>query len=633
MMRLSAVLVISVSVSVLPGLCDARFVDHGVATRAVESRGVVVVQDRAGNSVVISLNNDRDQRGWLLVTDIDTGETEQVYYPEEVDTSPSLAAPFASYSSTRGRFYTGAGGVLLEFEPARREWLFHGRAHPDASLFIDNAFAEGADGRIWVGTTSVRSGGSSCHLVSYDPDTGELTDHGQMDPKELHLRWIIVDDAGWVYYGIGPARGNIVAYNPETGERRQIPDEDERTGGSGWIFLGEDGKVYGTVAGNNWRMFEGIGEVIEPRERARERATGVTGWKNATGSFADGRQLIRHSLEDGWMEIHDPATEQTRRIEFTYEAVGGMGFTSLAEGPDGKVYGSTCHPMRFISYDPASDAMTDLGGVEEAGNFCAMATTGDLLAAVSYSSGILHLYDPRMSFNGGRGEQPNPRELARWPREICRPRVCVAHPDGIHLLMSGYAGYGLVGGGLGIYNLHTGKAQLITHEKLIPHQSTITAAVLPDGTILGGTDIAAPGGGHVQASEGVIYLFDLAARQVVFQAVPVPGARAVRSVVVGPDGRVYGLAEGSAVFVFDPRAKQIVHTDKSPQHGAERALVVHDGNLYGLFESAIVLISTADFRHEVLGTPPSPVSYAGPVIEGALYFASRANLWSFRLTD
>ena len=609
---------------------DARFIDHGTATQAVECRGVACMQDSAGHNLVISLNNDRGTRGWLLVTDIDSGVTEQVYYPEEVDTSASLAAPFASFVSSTSRFYTGAFGVLLEFDPATREWLYWGKPNADAQLFCDYAFAEGPDGTIWAGTTAPV--GSSTHLISYDPQTREAVDHGQLDPEETYIRFMAVDDAGWVYCGIGTARGNIVAFNPETGEKRQIPPEDERdAAGSGWVFESTNGKVYGTVAGKNWRLYEGVGEVIEPAERGPVKPSRVIGWTYKTGAFPDGRELVAHSLEDGWMDIHDPKTDETRRIEFTYDAIGGMGFTSLAEGPGGMVYGSLCHPMRFVRYDPAGDEMTDLGTVPGVGNFCAMAAVGDLLGAASYSSGIMHLYDPSAPFNGGVGDAPNPRELTRWPDAICRPRACILHPDGRHLLMAGYAGYGLAGGGLGIYDLQAGEASLLTHEELIPHQATIALVALPDGRLVGGTDVAAPGGGHVQATEAVLYVLDFATRKVVCQTVPVPGAKVIRSLAVGPDGRVYGLAQGSVLFVFDPETQEIVHTESFAQYEAERHLLAHEGHVYALFHTAIIRVNPEDLSHEVVGTPPSPISYGGPVIGDRLYFASRSNLWSFGL--
>jgi len=620
-MRVVAILLLALAV--LPAAGAREFVDHGLGSQAVESRGVAALRDSRGRDLVIGLSNDRAKRGWLLQTDIDTGETKQVLFPEDVDASFALAAPFASYVSTRGRFYTGIGGVLMEYEPATETWLYHGRPDPKAQIFADYAFAETPDGRIYTGTYP------DCHLIGYDPATRQAVDHGQLDPKEQYVRFMATDSAGWVYCGIGNARGNIVAFNPATGEPRQMIAEAQRTDGSGWVFPSTNGKVYGTCGGKNWRMFEGVAEMIEPKERGPVKPTGVIGWKNLTGTYPDGRELTDYSIGDGWLEIRDPKTGQTRRLTFTYQATGGMGFTSLATGPDGMIYGSMCHPMRFVRYDPTTAKLTDLGSVKEVGNFCAMAAQGKLLVASSYSTGILHLYDPAQPFTGGEGEQPNPREVARWPKEICRPRTCLAYPDGEHVVMSGYATYGLAGGGMAIVNLRTSQAELLTHEQLIPGQATVALRVLPDGNLVGGTDVAAPGGGHEQATEGVLYLLDFKQRQVIFRMVPAPGARYVRYLEVAGNGLVCGLAAGGTYFVFDPRTRTIIHREDWSEYGQEAGLVAAPGGtVYALMERALLRLSGPELASQKLATPPTPATYIGPIVGDRLYYAAGSNLWS-----
>ena len=101
---------------------DARFVDHGVGAPVAESRGLVTMTDAEGHRLALVLSTDCSPRGWILLIDVDSGETQQFYYPEGVPNS----APFASLLSRNGRFYTFAGKVLLEFDPLTREWLFSG---------------------------------------------------------------------------------------------------------------------------------------------------------------------------------------------------------------------------------------------------------------------------------------------------------------------------------------------------------------------------------------------------------------------------------------------------------------------------------------------------------------------------
>ncbi len=667
------------------------FTDYGVGAPVAESRGVITAQDDEGRFIVLALSLDLSPRGWILVTDIDTGETQQCYYPEGVPNSP----PYASLLSKNGRFYTFAGKTLLEFDLTTREWLFHGVPAPSESCVTGSAMVDGPDGLIYAGTHG------NCHLVSFDPQTKEMKDYGQLDPAEHYVNQLVADSSGWLYAGIGTARQNLVAYNPATGERVQIAKEQDRVLGTGQVYLGEDGQVYGH-AGESWyRMSKGKATEITQEDMATRQPTGAIGWGTRTGAFPDGRKLRLLNLPDRWMEIED-ADGAVKRITFDY-ASEGASITSLGEGPEGIVYGST------------------VGG----GNFCAIACQGDQVIGAQYSAGALWAYDVNKPWNptgkpetlgvsaqelieagaakdghftylashdiaflhgdkfgaegtfklnapaAGKyylyvapyqsdryctvqflfdgeeigepyvaanpttqigpllahgpmdlragehtltirtleteGQEPwcaiqsvelttekretlvledtaNPRVLAQWHRDICRPRTALAHPDGKHVMMAGYAGYGLCGGGIGIYDLETGEELLLTADKeLLPGHSTITLKALPNGDLVGGTSVSAPGGGHATATEGELYILDWATKKIVFHTVPVPGDGHIISIQVADDGLVYGLSSGSTFFVFDPGSKQVVHSESFRDYGGvpRHALQLGpDGKLY-----------------------------------------------------
>ncbi len=553
---------------------DASFTDHGICAAVAESRGVVATQTASGKNLVIACATDRSARGYILVTDVDRGETRQVFYPEGVVNSD----PFASLMSRNGRFYTGAGPTFLEYDPEAGEWLFGKVVNPKAGCYVGAAIADGPDDLIWAGTYP------DCRLHSYDPETQATVDYGRLDEAEKYFNSLVFDSAGWAYAGIGTARLNIVAFNPKTRERKQMVDESERAVGTGVVYTGVDGKVYGR-AGKQWyRLFEGEREAIPVSEKA----------------------------------VQDPDTGTTRRLPIEYKG-GGVAMTSLAAGPDGQVYASTCHPMHLAVYDPGSDKLEDWGPVKRVGggNFCHMSTQGKYLVAASYSHGIFHLYDTSRPFNGGYGKDPNPREV-----------------DGDHVLMAGYAGYGLVGGGLGIYDLATETATLLTHEDLIPYHSTVALAALEDGTVVGGTTVGAPGGGHVVATEAVLYLLDWETRKVAFQTCPVPGASTIVSLEVAPDGRVYGLAAGSVLFVFDPATRQVIHTVKLDQWGGvprDSLFLGPKGEVCAQLSRAIVRFDPQTFEPSVIATPPVAISVGGPLLNGRIYFGHSSHLWSYEL--
>ncbi len=618
-------MLISVVILLPTSAAQNGFTDHGVAAPVAESRGVVTLQDNQGACLVIACSLDRSPRGWILVTDIDTKQTQQYYYPEGVPNSP----PYASLLSRNGRFYTCAGKTLLEFDPNSRRWTFHGVPAPSESCYTGSAFADGPDGLIYAGSHP------HCHLVSFDPRTKKMADYGPMDPQEHYFSYLAFDSAGWAYCGIGTARCNIVAYNPKTGERRQIVPEADRKLGTGYVYAGTDGKAYGR-AGDQWyRMFEGRATAIKQDEAGPHAPSGAIGWGNKAGTFPDGRKLRHYNLPERRLEVEDPQTKQVTSLSLDYKSEGAS-ITSLVAGPDGKVYGSSCHPMHFFAYDPATDALQDWGPIARigGGNFCALAAQGRYVVGAAYCGGYFYLYDTAKPWNGEQGEHPNPRLLAQYEGDITRPRTALAHPDGRHVLMAGFMGYGRRGGGMGIYDLTDGKSTLITHRDLIPDQSTITLKALPNGNLVGGTSIATPGGGHPTAKEGVLYIMDWETKKVVFQTVPVPGAAEVFSLEVGPKGLVYGLASGSQFFVFEPRSKQIVHRESMAEYGGlPRPALIRgpDDNIYAIFTKAIVKIEPKAFQHDKLADAPTGISAGLAIIGGRLYFAGGSHLWSYDL--
>lgn len=617
-MRLGAVWGLLGSVAVV---AQSDFANHGVGAPVAELRGAAAVRTASGRCLLVMVPLDLSSRGYLLVLDVDRGETTQVPYPEGVP----FPGAFASLLSRNGRFYTGEGGFLMEFDPEECRFTFHGKPHPAAEHFVGQSIVDGPDGRLYIGTYP------DCRLVSFDPVTRVFRDHGQLDPQEHYFNTIAYDSAGWFYGGIGTARMSLPACNPATGEVRQLLSDAQRTVGSAAVYTAEDGKAYGNAGGQWFRLFEGKAEPIAREQAGKAVPGGHIGYGGRTGNWGDGR-TFRVALEEGWAEVAGPGAEAPRRIALKFRS-GGALITSMGLGPDGKVYASSAHPMHLVRFDPGTGTLADLGPVKDVGggNFCAMASQGRFLCAPSYSHGIFHCLDTSKPFNGGFGGDPNPRELARWPEDICRPRAVAAHPDGAHVFMAGFAGYGRVGGGLGIVDLESGEATLIRHEKLIPGQSTIALRVLPDGTLVGGTSVEAPGGGHTQATEAVLYGYDWRTQAVLFQAVPVSGAREIVCLEAGPDGRVYGLAAGARFFVFDLKTRTAVHRDDLSGYGGplRSGLAWHsDGKLYGVLSGGVVRLDPASCRVEASARPPQPISAGMAIVGGRVYMACRAEIWS-----
>ena len=742
-----------------------RFVDYGVAAKVAECRGVVTTTTPDGRCLVIANALDLSRISYVLVTDVDTGETTQVFCPKDVRQS----APYGSLMASNGKFYTAQGKVLLEFDPAAAQWTYHGTPSRGASCYL--SFTEGLDGTIWAG-------GCPSFLISFDPKTRQAKDHGRMDPREKYLHSLAVDKSGWVHGGIGTARCNIVAYNPATGEMRQLIKEEDRVHGTASVYATTDGAAFGQAAGQSYRLSEGQATPMAKSKAAQRRRIGNIYWGCKTGSFSDGRRVRAYNMPDKWLEIQNPKTKEVRRIEFDYQTEG-VTITSLAEGPNGIVYGSTCHPMHFLKLDTQAKTLEDMGAIPAVGggNFCAIACQGNVVIGAQYSHGRLWAYDVNQPWNPvgpkrkplgipaarlvkqGRvdhghftylrsydlaflkgdnfgavghfrlnapakgqyylhilpfrssrycnvqflldgkeigepyaathpeskvgelivhgpmplkagehwlsmktletkGQEPwcsvvtvdlsrrkrdrlveimpgNPRVLAQWHRDICRPRAALAHPDGKHVMMAGFAGYGLCGGGIGMYNLETNEPTLLTADKgLLPGHSCITLKALPNGDLVGGTSVAAPGGGLVVAKEGELFILDWRTKKVAFRMVPVPGDGNIVSIQVMADGLVYGVSSNSTFFVFDPKSRKIVHSEGLRAYGSppRHALQIGpDRKLYAMLSKAVLRISPGTFQHEKLADPPVPITAGGALVNGHLCFASSSHVWTYRV--
>lgn len=231
----------------------------------------------------------------------------------------------------------------------------------------------------------------------------------------------------------------------------------------------------------------------------------------------------------------------------------------------------------------------------------------------------------------------NPQEFASWRADICRPRTVLAHPDGVHVIMGGFADYGRCGGGLGIFNIKTGEKTLLTAEKnLLSGHSTITLKSLPNGDLVGGTSVDAPGGGHPIAKEGEIYVLDWKTKKITWHMVPVPGDGNIISIQVSAKGLIYGLSSNSTFFVLDTKSKQIVHQESFAAYGYVPFHALHaapNNKLYAMLSKAIVEINCDTFAHKKLTDAPVMISAGGALVNDVLCFASGSHVWTYQLPD
>ena len=364
---------------------------------------------------------------------------------------------------------------------------------------------------------------------------------------------------------------------------------------------------------------------------APPECVGVVSWGGILNRLPDGRVISKYSLDGKWLEVNDPKTGKTRRITLDYKSAG-PNVRFVFAGPGGKVWGASGHPPWTFTFDPKTQKTEILGRTI---SWQAADSTDDKIYTAEYSGGWLSVFDTTRAWTGeGKEAADNPRLLAQYTPDINQPYAALVHPDGEHVLISGWPGYGYVGGGLAIYDLKTGESQLIKHTELAPEESTYQLAALPNGDVVAGADISGGHGTRPTAKEGMLYILDWKTKTVSYRTVPVPGAEGVDGLAVARDGLVYAITTPPTFFVFDPATRKIVHKQDLGEFGKiayNGFKAGPDGRLYAVMAKALLRITPGTFAVEKLADPPAPTRAGTAVVDGRLYFVIGTHLWSLAL--
>ncbi|WP_414662403.1 hypothetical protein [Horticoccus sp. 23ND18S-11] len=607
------------------------FSDHGVATPLSQHRGMVATVDGDGRDVMLIWLYDHRGGYALLMVDAVTGKSEQfpTPYPWSGD------GPFASLLSSRNKYYTQFGGHFSEFDPVKRAFTFVSKTAPQMAMSL----TEADDGTIWA--ASYPNSG----LVSFDPATRVFKDRRSLNAENWrqYPRSVAVDDAGWVYVGIGSTAAQVLVVVPGSDEFRPALAGPERRPGYAALFRSTDGKVYARVPGeaaDTWREFHrGAARSVRltttpPR---KPLIAGDQGLFHAR--FPSGRRAASCDTVARTLVVEEPRAGETRTVPFDYTSEGAH-VVAVAVAPDGTISGGTAFPMRMFSYAPARDAWQNWPAH---GQFNTVVRQGARFFVGGYPHGFLLEWDPASAWvQTGKGNaNSNPRFLTECEPAINRPHDLLALADGRNLVLAGTPGYGLTGGGVLFWDRATQARTLVEHTAILPQQSTFSLVELPGGKFLGGTTTAAGTGGESKVRVAELYVMDVATKTVEWHAAVFPGVQTYTDLTAGPRGLVYGFADRTKFFVFDPAQRRVIHQqDVGAIHGGvitgqgPRAFVAgRNGRVTVLFTQGIAQIEPETFAVTWLAAAPLPITSGGDAFEGRVYFAAGSHLCSYRLPE
>ncbi len=597
-------------------------IDHGVAAPVAMTtwgNSVVATQDAQGRrQVFIKLWGGGDAS--YLFIDAETGQSQQV------NPGGRGWGAYLVHVGADGTIYDTMGRHMVAINPATRQVRRLGEIPSGMAL----SFVSDEAGVVYAGIYP------SATLVSYDPRSGVFKNHGALNEEKFpqYLRPLAIDQAGWIYGGVSILRMQVLGFNPATGEKRAFIPEAQRRRGNVNVFRSADGKVYANAEG--WGLHELTGGEARPVTQAGRPES------RPTNQFADGSRIVRSDVPDRQLMILDAGAKTPREVKFDYQSAG-VNIYTIVDGPDGKIYGATGVPLRIWGFDPENGQMWERGLGDYTGHVNQFARLGDKLYGAIYSLGGLIEFDPRQPYEDGSNisNSKNPR-LVHAPdaaRDLYgRPHAVLAHPDGRHVLMGGNAQRAMVGSGLLIYDTQTGEEVVLDRPDLVRDQGINALVGLPGGDVLVGTTTEASTGGIASATAAMVYRLDLKTRKITGRWTLEPATRAVRDLILGPDGLVYGLAEGNRLFVFDPKHNEFVHDAELTGYGrvsggqAPRSMALGpDGKIYALFREAVVQIDPGTGNHRAVARPGVPINAGVAIQGGRIYFSSGARLLSAAL--
>jgi hypothetical protein len=242
----------------------------------------------------------------------------------------------------------------------------------------------------------------------------------------------------------------------------------------------------------------------------------------------------------------------------------------------------------MASFDPATGTVTTLGRLGQADGF---GWHDGLLYAGVYPYGGVWVYDPSQPYSLGT----NPRELFRLQADHGQNRPVAITATPTTLYVGSTPDYGQWGGALTAYDFAAGSYTV--RRDIVADQAVVSLAVVGD-TVWGGSSIAGGGGTTPKATEAKLFSVDLATGEKTAEYAPIDDAAAIDSLIEGPDGQLWGLADG-VLFVFDPSRRRVVRRKDLPGGSSNWQDELHvnpDGYVYASSDDQLLRIDLRSFK-------------------------------------
>ncbi len=294
-------------------------------------------------------------------------------------------------------------------------------------------------------------------------------------------------------------------------------------------------------------------------------------------------------------------------------------------GPDGKIWTGGYLSGSNAALDPSTGISQEYRGMSQTEG---VTVQGSSMYFGIYPGGRLYAYDTDQPWNPGNS---NPKMIARIPGQS-RFYAGASMNDNKTLFFGSVPEYGHLGGAIVEYNSETG--EITTYSDVVPQLSIVSLATA-QGIVIGGTSVWGGLGIAPAKTEASLFGWDPVTRKKSFELIPVENAKAITSLINGPDGNIWGIADG-VLFIFNPMNRQIVSRHLIYEVNAEskKANVWHDaslhihpsGKIYGTGGGQLFSIDPDTKKVTSLVKNASKLAMDK---EGNLYFSRGTHLWQY----
>lgn len=304
-----------------------------------------------------------------------------------------------------------------------------------------------------------------------------------------------------------------------------------------------------------------------------------------------------------------------------------ISINAISVGPDGKIWTGGYLSGSNAAYDPATGKSAEYRGMSQTEGVTLHGT--DMYFGI-YPHGRLYRFNTTKPWST---QDNNPKLIAKIP-EQSRFFAGTALPGQNKLFFGSVPEYGLLGGALVEYDVLSEKIE--TFKNVVPKLS-IVSLVNSGGYVFGGTSVWGGLGIQPDKNEASLFVWDPVQKKKTFELIPVENAKAITSLMNGPDGNIWGMADG-VLFIFNPLTQKVISTHSVYEVNEERkkravwhevSMVIHpSGDVYGTGGGKLFKINP---NTKSVTTILSPASKLSMEKNGTFYFSRGKDLWQYKL--